>query len=310
MLSNLFSNVNVTNKLFTLNDAKIFKTLAKEDNSEELSAKEIDESLSLPFEKNKGKKALIKAFSFQPNLNGYGVIVKERKEELEKGLEKIKSLNEVKFVVSKKDKVISEDLKAYGDVLRVSPMTDLYEKKLISKAYEDNDDVVIYDILDVIKLGQALLGKDIESFITVYGSAVNGNKVISINKNTTYKNVFEALDGKEDILIKVIDGGSFNGTPVYDLNSVIKSESRGIIYLTDKDVPSNKSYSCINCSKCLRVCPEGLNPIKLMDLYKRKEKEEFIKFGGNKCIDCGLCSFVCPANLEIAQTIKTAKKFN
>ena len=50
MLSNLFSNVNVTNKLFTLNDAKIFKTLAKEDNSEELSAKEIDESLSLPFE--------------------------------------------------------------------------------------------------------------------------------------------------------------------------------------------------------------------------------------------------------------------
>ena len=53
----------------------------------------------------------------------------------------------------------------------------------------------------------------------------------------------------------------------------------------------------------------GLNPIKLVELYKMGEKEEFIKFGGEKCIDCGLCSFACPSNIEIAQTIKTAKTF-
>lgn len=310
MLSNLFSNVNVKNKLFTLNSAKIFEDLAKEDNSEELAAKEIDESLSLPFESNKGKKALIKAFSFQPNLNGYEVILKEKKEEFEKGLEKIKSLNEVKFIVSKKNKAIFEDLKAYGEVVKVSPIMDLYENKLISKAYGESENVVVYDIIDIINLGQALLNKDVENFITVYGSAINGNKVCAINKNTTYRELFEALNGNSDNLTKVINGGSLNGTPVYDLNSTISVNSRGVLFLTDSDIPSNKSYSCINCSKCLRACPEGLNPIKLMDLYRRKEKEEFIRFGGNKCIDCGLCSFVCPSNLEIAQTIKTAKKFN
>ena len=310
MLNNLFSNVNTKNKLFTLNSAKIFKDLAKEHNSEELLAKEIDESLSLPFEINKGKKALIKAFSFQPNLNGYEIILRERKEELEKGLEKIKSLNEIKFISCKKDKAIFEDLKAYGEVVKVSPIIDLYDNKLKSKAYGESNDVVIYDIIDIVNLGQALLKKEIESFITVYGSAVNGNKVCAVSKNTTYRQVFEALNGKENILSKVIDGGSLNGTPVYDLNSPIKSNSRGILFLTENDLPTNKSCSCINCSKCLRACPEGLNPIKLMDLYKRKEKEEFIRFGGNKCIDCGLCSFVCPSNLEIAQTIKTAKEFN
>ena len=47
-----------------------------------------------------------------------------------------------------------------------------------------------------------------------------------------------------------------------------------------------------------------------MDLSRRNEKEEFIKFGGNKCIDCGLCSFVCPSNIEVAQIIKTSKVFN
>ena len=40
------------------------------------------------------------------------------------------------------------------------------------------------------------------------------------------------------------------------------------------------------------------------------EKEEFIKFGGEKCIDCGLCSFACPSNIEIAQTIKMQKHLN
>ena len=47
----------------------------------------------------------------------------------------------------------------------------------------------------------------------------------------------------------------------------------------------------------------------IIELYKMGEKEEFIKFGGEKCIDCGLCSFACPSNIEIAQTIKTAKTF-
>lgn len=310
MLSNLFSNVNVSSKLFTLADAKLSQALVTEDNSEGLSAKEIDESLSLSYEKNKGKKVIIKAFSFQPNLNGYGIIVNEKKEELKKGLEKIKSLNEVKFVVNTKDNGLAENLKVYGEVIKVSAITDLYENKLVNKAYGDSKDVIIYDVLEIIKLGQALLGKEVEGFVTVYGSAVKGNKVIIIKNDTTYNDVFKALDGNKEVLAKVVDGGSLNGTPVYDLNSKINEDSKGILFLSEKDLSSNENYSCINCAKCLRACPEGLNPIKLMDLSKRNEKEEFLKFGGDKCIECGLCSFICPSNIEIAQTIKTAKAFN
>ena len=310
MLKNLFSNVNVSSKLFTLTDAKLSQSLLEKDNSEELAAKEIDESLSLNYEKNKDKKVIIKAFSFQPNLNGYGIIVNKKKEELKKGLEKINSLNEVKFVVDKKDKSLFQELKLYGEVIKVPAITDLYDNKLISKVYGENNNVIIYDILEVIKLGQSLLGKEVEGFVTAYGSAIKGNKVIGIKKDTTYRDVFEALNGEEEALVKVVDGGSLNGTPVYDLNSIIKENSKGLLFLSKKDLPSSEVNSCFNCAKCLRVCPEGLNPSKLMDLSKRNEKEEFIKFGGDKCIDCGLCSFVCPSNIEIAQIIKTTKAFN
>ena len=41
----------------------------------------------------------------------------------------------------------------------------------------------------------------------------------------------------------------------------------------------------------------------------RGEKEEFLKFGGNKCIECGLCSYVCPSKIEVANKIVTAKAF-
>lgn len=310
MFINLFNNVKVSNKLFTLSNSTLSQTLVEKENIENLSTKEVDENLISYYEKNKEKKVIVKAFSFQPNLNGYEIIVNAKKEELKKGLEKINSLNEVKFVVNKKDKNLFEELKLFGEVFKVPAITDLYDNKLKSKVYAENNNVIIYDVLDVINLGQALLGKEIENYVTVYGSAVEGNKVVAINKNTTYNDVFKALNGKEDILRKVIDGGSLNGTPVYDINSKINKDSKGLLFLSEADLPSSEKYNCINCAKCLRVCPEGLSPLKLMELSKRNEKEEFIKFGGNKCIDCGLCSFVCPSNIEVAQIIKTSKVFN
>jgi len=307
VLSNLFSNVNVSNKLFTLNDSSILELSIE--NSKELNAKEIEESLVLPYENNKGKKVVIKAFSFQPNLNGYGTIVRERKEDLKKGLEKIKSISEIKFAVDGKDKNLQESLKEYGEVIKVASITDLYESKLISKVYNEEKNVVIYDVIEIIQLGQALNRKNTEILTAVYGSAINGRKVVALKKGTTYKEVFESLNGNAQELKKVINGGSLNGTTVYNLDSVVDDTTKGILFLTEKDSPSEESYSCIRCGKCLRVCPEGLNPIKLVELYKMGEKEEFIKFGGEKCIDCGLCSFACPSNIEIAQTIKTAKTF-
>lgn len=309
MLCNLFNNVNVTNRMFILKDVKLCEVLNEENADLESFTKDLQEKTKETLKNFKGKKVIIKAFSFQPNLNGYGVIAKERKEDLKIGFEKLKELCDLKVVVSKEDKELITYLKELSDVTTVKRIEELNSNKLASKIFSSNDNVLIIDIVDVIRIGQVSKDKIAENFITVYGSAVEGNKVLALKKEATYREIIEAVNGSVDKIVKVVDGGSLNGKQVYNLDNKITSESRSILFLSNEDLPSNEAYSCINCSKCLRVCPEGLNPIKLYDLYKRNEKEEFIKFGGDKCIDCGLCSYVCPSNIEIAQAIKTAKTF-
>lgn len=309
MLCNLFNNVNVFNKMFILKDAKLCEVLNEENTDLESFTKDFQEKTKETLKNFKGKKVIVKAFSFQPNLNGYKVIANERKEDLKIGFEKLKELCDLKVVVAKEDKELITYLKEFSDVTTVKRIEELNSNKLASKIFLSNDTVLIIDIVDVIRIGQVSKGKIAESFITVYGSAVEGNKVLALKKEATYREIIKAVNGSVDKIAKVVDGGSLNGKQVYNLDNKITHESRSILFLSNGDLPSNEAYSCINCSKCLRVCPEGLNPIKLYDLYKRNEKEEFIKFGGDKCIDCGLCSYVCPSNIEIAQAIKTAKTF-
>lgn len=309
MLCNLFNNVNVFNKMFILKDVKLCEVLNEENTDLESFTKDFQEKTKETLKNFKGKKVIVKAFSFQPNLNGYKVIANERKEDLKIGFEKLKELCDLKVVVAKEDKELITYLKEFSDVTTVKRIEELNSNKLASKIFLSNDNVLIIDIVDVIRIGQVSKGKIAESFITVYGSAVEGNKVLALKKEATYREIIKAVNGSVDKIAKVVDGGSLNGKQVYNLDNKITYESRSILFLSNGDLPSNEAYSCINCSKCLRVCPEGLNPIKLYDLYKRNEKEEFIKFGGDKCIDCGLCSYVCPSNIEIAQAIKTAKTF-
>lgn len=305
MFNALFNSLNIDNKIFKLKEANLENFLAEEINNE---IAESNEKEVLRFEENKGKKIIVKTFSFQPNLNAYEIIFNNNKEEFKLGLERLKEINEVKIITGKKDKNLYNNLKEFGNVETVKEELDLDKEELILKTYGNNE-VVIYDLIEVIKLGKAIKNEEQKEYITIYGSAVEGNKVIAANKEFTYREIFEKLNGKEENLEKVIKNGALNGTPIYNLDLKLGENVKSILFLSKEDLPREERYSCIRCSKCLRTCPKGLNPIKLYELSKRKDREEFIKFGGDKCIECNLCTFVCPSNIELAQEIKTFKIF-
>lgn len=310
MLSNYFSCVNNCKKTFKLDDFNINK-ISKEKN--EVYASKFKEELILKNETKKVKKVIIKAFSIEPNINGYGVIVKEKRNLVEKALESIRNIfntEEIIFVIDGKDKTLASEIATLGKVKKVKSILDFYDDELVLKIYGNKtniNEVLIEDFMTLVYLGQEELKEGSMIYLTVYGSAVEGNKVIGVPYNTKLETIFTELNGDISTLKKIVLGGSINGLSKYNLDYKIDYNVKSILFLNEKDSPKEKVFSCIRCGKCLRICKEGLNPIKLMELHKKNEKDEFIKFRGENCIECGLCSYICPSNLELAQSIKTAK---
>lgn len=337
MISNILSSVKISNRNFKLIDNSIQSiseaenaTVSVDCNIDKMNYEEVLKNIKeFALVDNKGtelvskyeaknfKSIVVKAFDINPNINGYGVIAGAKKEELELGLKVIKALFKdatIKFAIDGSDKNITSVVSSLGQVVKVKNTLDFYNDKLSVKVFGkevSNEEVLIEDLLTLVYIGKAFKNGELnkEVYLTVYGGAVEGNKVVSVNAGTSLNDIFTSLNGNAELLKKVIVGGSLNGQGQYNLDTTVNISMRGILFLTEKDSPTQEEITCFRCSKCLRVCPEGLNPIKLKELWNRKEKDEFLKFGGEKCIECGLCSYVCPANIEIAQAIKTGKTF-
>ena len=70
---------------------------------------------------------------------------------------------------------------------------------------------------------------------------------------------------------------------------------------------SENVLNCIRCSKCVSVCPMGLEPYLLEKLvmfedYERTEQERVMD-----CIECGSCHYTCPANRPLLDYLRLGK---
>jgi Na+-translocating ferredoxin:NAD+ oxidoreductase RnfC subunit len=64
---------------------------------------------------------------------------------------------------------------------------------------------------------------------------------------------------------------------------------------------------CIGCSRCVRVCPEGLNPMELYRAASTNRRETARRLGMDHCIGCSACSYICPSRLELSNMIQSKK---
>lgn len=257
--------------------------------------------LSLKYRAFSGNKLLVKSFSYESNIAYYDLLNTKEKE-INKALEVLNKL------------FVSLEIKK-ADSKSVSKKTiELKREELISKFFGKgvkNEDVIVEDILSLVYLGECFLSGQphLDEYVVVSGSAIKENVLLKVKLGTTLDEVLEKLGGSKEELGKIVVGGALGGIPQFSDDSAISYNAKAILFLNTKDATKATESPCIRCAKCLRACPEGLNPIKLMELWERGEKEEFLKFGGNKCIECGLCSYVCPSKIEVANKIVTAKAF-
>ena len=147
-----------------------------------------------------------------------------------------------------------------------------------------------------------------ERIVTITGDAITDPCNYRVRIGTNYKELIDAAGGFVKEPAKIISGGPMMGFAVFDLYVPTTKTASAMTCLTEDVVAELAPSACINCSRCVDVCPEHLIPKNLADAVEHNEEEKFLHQYGMECIECGSCSYICPARRQLAQLIKGMRK--
>ena len=148
----------------------------------------------------------------------------------------------------------------------------------------------------------------IERIVTVTGDAVAVPQNFRVKIGTSYSQVLEAAGGFKSTPEKIICGGPMMGFGMFDLNVPTTKTSTALLALSKDEVSAMEPGPCINCGRCVEVCPGRVVPSRLADYAEHSDEEAFLANYGMECCECGCCSFVCPARRQLTQQIKSMRK--
>jgi electron transport complex protein RnfC len=97
------------------------------------------------------------------------------------------------------------------------------------------------------------------------------------------------------------------GFAVCNLETPVTKGTSGILALTHRECRRSAQTACIQCGRCIEVCPIGLQPTKLFKNIEHMEYKTALDLGLMDCKECGCCGYICPANLPLVQSMRLGK---
>lgn len=167
----------------------------------------------------------------------------------------------------------------------------------------DNVDTVVA-INQAVREGKPLMHR----IVTVTGDAVNDPRNFIVRIGTNYQELIEEAGGFKTEPAKIVSGGPMMGFALFGLDVPCTKTSSALLCMTEDEVSKYEPSACINCGRCVEVCPGRIVPSKLADFAEHGDAERFLAYNGMECCECGCCSFVCPAKRQLTQSIKSMRK--
>ena len=147
-----------------------------------------------------------------------------------------------------------------------------------------------------------------ERIVTVTGDAIENPRNFRGKIGMSYQEILEEAGGFRTKPEKIICGGPMMGFAMFDLNVPTTKTSTALLAFTKDEVSALEPGPCINCGRCVEVCPGRVIPSRLADYAERFDEEAFLANHGMECCECGCCSYVCPARRHLTQEIKSMRK--
>ena len=147
----------------------------------------------------------------------------------------------------------------------------------------------------------------IDRVVTVTGKGLEKPSNFLVRVGTPVSSLIEKTGGLPEQTAKVINGGPMMGKALSTLDVPVVKGSSGILLVDENEARRKEVKPCIRCTKCVTVCPMGLEPYLLMtlsekSLFERMEPEKVMD-----CIECGSCSYTCPCSRPLLDYIRLGK---
>jgi electron transport complex protein RnfC len=279
----------------------------------------------------RGKKAdciIINGVECEPYLTSDHRLMLENGEEIMVGIEMLKIALQVKIAhigieCNKPDAIRHlEKLAAGFNGIKVHPLKVKYpqggEKQLIraitkrevpSGGLPIDTGTVVFNVGTVFAIYEAVQKNKpmFERVVTVTGISVPKPSNFRVRIGTPVSAIIDAAGGLPDDAGKVISGGPMMGKALPQIGIPVVKGSSGIVVLPSKASKRGKVESCIRCTKCVSVCPMGLEPYLLMVLSQHNLPDKLETEHVMDCIECGSCSYICPACRPLLDYIRLGK---
>lgn len=168
--------------------------------------------------------------------------------------------------------------------------------------------VVIHNLRAALEVGQVLMSglPQLDHIVTVAGDDI-APQSFKVRLGTPIGQLVEAAGGLKENPGKVLLGGPMMGYAQFDLNAPVTKQTDGIYIQSAENMRSPSSHPCINCGRCVDVCPSNLLPGELSKLCEFADYETAAERDLFNCMECGCCAYVCPAQRPIVQLIRLGK---
>lgn len=147
-----------------------------------------------------------------------------------------------------------------------------------------------------------------ERVVTVSGDDIASPGNFKVLLGTSHQELVDAAGGFVDPPEKLISGGPMMGFAMVTADAPVTKTSSAILAFRKDIVSQNPETACINCARCVEVCPSRILPSRLADYAQRHDEESFVAMNGLECVECGSCSYVCPAKRPLKQAIGSMRK--
>lgn len=146
-----------------------------------------------------------------------------------------------------------------------------------------------------------------ERVVTVAGGAIRRPGNLKVRIGITVGELIQECGGLTEMPARIVVGGPLRGSSIDDMDTPITKGTSAVLALLQDEIHEAPHTACIQCGRCVRACPMGLQPIQLKRLLDHGRNEDARANGLLDCQECGSCSYVCPAHIPLAQSLRNGR---